>query len=328
MDVRLLTDTIVRQTTVLLAQIATAAGVRAPLAHLANQVFGDLAKELEAQGVRRTVVAEMFGLALRSYEIKMRRLEETTEVQRSAWRAVYSKLEQHSQTRLQLTKSLPNVAARDLSAILNDLVDSGLVYRSGAGTRAVYGVTSDVDWSRREAEDELQTLTNLIWLTLATRGNQGRSALEAKFRSDSATFEAAIDELVASKRIEVHTGGSGIVYAAQSFHIPVGAEQGWEAAVCDHFGAVATAIAAKLHSPQTRTDDLIGGSTLRFTVYPGHPLEAEVKGLLSHVRSHAEALWQRVHQHNQTVSPSENAEKFTFYYGQNHTFSETTSNES
>lgn len=328
MDVRLLTDTIVRQTTVLLAQIATAAGIRAPLAHLANQVFGDLAKELEAQGVRRTVVADMFGLALRSYELKIRRLEETTEVQRSAWRAVYSKLEQHSQTRLQLTKSLPNVAARDLSAILNDLVDSGLVYRSGSGTRAVYGVTSDVDWSRREAEDELQTLTNLIWLTLATRGNQERSALEAKFRSDAATFEAAVEELLASKRIEAQIRDGKTVYAAQSFHIPVGAEQGWEAAVCDHFGAVATAIAAKLHSPQARADDRIGGSTLRFTVYPGHPLESEVTGLLSHVRNHVEALWQRVHQHNQTLPPPENAEKFTFYYGQNHTLAEATSNES
>lgn len=316
MDIRLLTDTIVRQTTVLLAQVATAAGIRAPLAHVANQVFLDLARELEGHGVRRTVVADMFGLALRSYEMKMRRLEASTEVQRSAWRAVYAKLEQQSRTRMQLTKELPNVAARDLSAILNDLVDSGLVYRSGAGGRAVYGVTTDADWSRREADEEVQTLANLIWLTLATQGEHSSEALQAKFRASAGAFAAATDELVTSKRVLVREESGRAVYEVQSFHIPVGAEHGWEAAVCDHFGAVATAIASKLASPQARASDSIGGSTLRFSVYPGHPLETEVKSLLPRIRGEVEDLWQRVHAHNQTVAPPEDAEKVTFYYGQ------------
>jgi hypothetical protein len=43
-NVNLLIDAIVRQTTVLIAQLATAAGVRAPLAHTANQVFVDLVR--------------------------------------------------------------------------------------------------------------------------------------------------------------------------------------------------------------------------------------------------------------------------------------------
>ena len=56
-------DDIVRQITVLIAQLATAAGTRAPLARIADQVFVDLANELEAQGVRRKVAADMFTLA-------------------------------------------------------------------------------------------------------------------------------------------------------------------------------------------------------------------------------------------------------------------------
>ena len=39
MNAQLLIDSIVRQTTVLIAQLATSGGVRAPLAHVANQVF-------------------------------------------------------------------------------------------------------------------------------------------------------------------------------------------------------------------------------------------------------------------------------------------------
>jgi hypothetical protein len=39
MNLKLLIDGIVRQTTVLVAQLSTSAGVRAPLAHIANEVF-------------------------------------------------------------------------------------------------------------------------------------------------------------------------------------------------------------------------------------------------------------------------------------------------
>ncbi len=68
MDVKLLIDAVMRQTTVLIAQLSTAAGIRAPLAHLADQVFLDLAAAIEEQGVRRKVAADMFGLALRTYQ--------------------------------------------------------------------------------------------------------------------------------------------------------------------------------------------------------------------------------------------------------------------
>ena len=64
-ETRHLIDAIVQQTTLLIAQLATSAGIRAPLAHIADQVFLDLANEIEQQGVSRKVVADMFGLALR-----------------------------------------------------------------------------------------------------------------------------------------------------------------------------------------------------------------------------------------------------------------------
>ena len=90
MKAHFLIDAIVRQTTVLIAQLATAGGVRAPLAHVANQVFLDLAKELEAQGVSRKVGADMFGMALRAYTRKVRRLAQcATDQNRSLWEAVY-----------------------------------------------------------------------------------------------------------------------------------------------------------------------------------------------------------------------------------------------
>ena len=75
---QVLIDAVVRQTTVLIAQLATSGGVRAPLAHLASQVFLELARELEDQGVSRKVSADMFGMALRTYLRKIQRAKESS----------------------------------------------------------------------------------------------------------------------------------------------------------------------------------------------------------------------------------------------------------
>jgi hypothetical protein len=89
MNVDLLIDSIVRQTTVLIAQLATAAGGRAPLAHTANQVFADLIRELKEQGLGTKVIADMFGLTLRTYHNRVRRLAESSTFKgRSVWEAV------------------------------------------------------------------------------------------------------------------------------------------------------------------------------------------------------------------------------------------------
>ena len=90
MRTQVLIDAVVRQTTVLIAQLATSGGVRAPLAHLASQVFLELARELEDQGVSRKVSADMFGLALRSYQRKTQRLRESATMRgRSLWESVF-----------------------------------------------------------------------------------------------------------------------------------------------------------------------------------------------------------------------------------------------
>jgi hypothetical protein len=101
--------------------------------------------------------------------------------------------------------------------------------------------------------------------------------------------------------------------------IPVGSEQGWEAAVFDHFRAVATAIAAKLRTigARSKPSDAIGGATLSFDLEPGHPFEAEVYGLLQRVRADVNQVWDRVTAYNEAhpVDPEQRIE-VTFYVGQ------------
>lgn len=86
MNTQLLIDAVVRQTTILIAQLATSGGSRTPLADVANQIFADLARELHRQGVTRKVAADMFGMALRTYRRKVQRLAESQTVSgRSLW---------------------------------------------------------------------------------------------------------------------------------------------------------------------------------------------------------------------------------------------------
>ena len=104
MTVDVLIHAIVTQTTILIAQLATSRGIRAPLAQIANQVFLDLAGELERQRVSRKVSADMFGLGLRTYRRKIQRLSESgTERGRSLWEVIREFLaERNSATRIQI----------------------------------------------------------------------------------------------------------------------------------------------------------------------------------------------------------------------------------
>jgi hypothetical protein len=311
-DVQLVTQYIVRQTTVLLAQISTAAGVRAPLSHVADQVFFELARELEGQGVRRNVVADMFGLALRSYQMKMQRLAETAGVQRSLWQEVYAQLEQRSASRRELQHRFPLVEVRTMRSILHDLVDSGLAYKSGRGEDAVYGLTSESERQRLQDAGSVASLANLVWLTLSTRGSYSREALAQQFNVEPGKLEEALSRLCKDGRAVEQNGQ----FVAQSFEIPVGAEEGWEAAICDHFRAVATAIAAKLSTRTSQPSDRVGGATLGFTIYDGHPKQAQVYQLLERVRAQVGELWREVAEINRQAPPPADAERVTFYFGQ------------
>src|SRR5262245_59163681 len=155
MDTKLLIDAIVRQTTVLIAQLSTAAGIRAPLAHVADQIFLELAQEIERQGVGRKVVADMFGMALRTYQKRVQRLNESgSQRGRTLWEAVFDYLSEQQDApvrRKQLEARFRNDSADSVAAVLNDLVASGLVYATGRGAGASYRVLSPSE--RRVAEE-------------------------------------------------------------------------------------------------------------------------------------------------------------------------------
>lgn len=314
MQTQLLIDDLVRQTTVLIAQLSTAAGLRAPLSQIADQVFLELSRELEAQGVRQKVVADMFGLALRSYQMKRKRLTEATEEpDGTLWQELFADLSERSTTRAELERRHRGYSARHIGATLQDMVKSGLAYSSGQGADTLYGLTSESDRRQLTEREGERALSNLVWYLAASGSANTRAAMQEQLRASDEALDAAIESLVAAG----HLRRDGAVLRAGRFEVGVGAEQGWETAVCDHFRAVATAIAAKVATPQSNTADEVGGGTLSFRVHRDHPFASEVYALLRETRERANTLWARVVKYNEAHPPRDEDDRVTFYFGQN-----------
>jgi hypothetical protein len=135
----------VRQTTVLIAQLSIAAGVRSPLGHIADEVFSGLVDELNQQGVSNKVIADMFGMALRSYRQKVRRLgESATSRGTTLWSAVQEFLaEREWSTRDEVLARFKHDDEVSVRSILNDLVETGLAVRSGLRNDMRYRIATE-----------------------------------------------------------------------------------------------------------------------------------------------------------------------------------------
>jgi hypothetical protein len=111
----------------------------------------------------------------------------------------------------------------------------------------------------------------------------------------------------------------GAPLTAEDLVVPVGATQGWEVAVHDHFRAVANAIASKVHSGagKARGADVVGGGTLSFDLSADHPYRARASALLCDVRERVNTLWHEVEAYNaRHPLPEAERERLFFYFGQ------------
>lgn len=321
MNFDLLIDNIVRQTTVLIAQLATAAGGRAPLAHVTGQVFLSLVGELKEQGLGNKVIADMFGLALRTYHNRVRRYSESaTDRGVTLWEAVLEYIKTHGTvSRSELLRRFHRDDEEVVRSVLKDLVESGLAFRSGRGDGTAFRAADAADISATVSGNPQLAATNLIWVALHQRGPTSAVELASELGLPSHVVASALDALVAEGRARTsnppgtpdgasaHDGPSRTqspidgaetvpTYEVDHCVIPYGDEHGWEAALFDHYQAMVTAIASKVRCGATRalSDESTGGSTYHFDLCQGHPLEGEVLGFLADVRRRASDLRRRV----------------------------------
>ena len=332
MDSRLLIDQIMLQTTVLIAQLSTAAGIRAPLAHIADEVFLHLSDSIEKRGVSRKVAADMFGMALRTYQRRVQAITESVSVQdRTLWEAVFDYIgDEKGRSREEVLHRFRWDEESSVKAVLYDLVNSGLVYSIKQGPQLLYKITPEADLQTLAERSQSSSLSSLVWVQVYRKGLVSTSEIAQQLRRDPKEVQRALDHLVTDGKLDlVEPSQEGdedeqvIRYRSSRCYLPVGDELGWAASVYDHFQAMVKAVSNKLnrHGARSAQSDEIGGATLSFDLYPGHPQEEEVRTLLKRYRSELNDLWDRVvetnTQHTMSEAEVEEAFKVTFYMGQN-----------
>jgi hypothetical protein len=301
-----LIHSIVRQTTVLIAQLATAGGVRAPLAQIADRVFLDLASELEAQGVSRKVSADMFGMALRTYQRRIQRVSESsTEPGRSLWQAVLTELaDSGGRTRQQLLERFHSDDEASVAAVLHDLVGSGLSRVDAAGVHRL----ADASEVGQSGADEL------LWVRVYREGPLRLQQLQGQ-GPGGAELEQGLARLQASGRVQLDEDGR---YVAREFHVPREGQRGFEAAVLDHYQALVKTICQRLQRGSAHGDhaEAVGGSTYTLDVWPGHPHYERALSCLTRMRDELGGLRAEVEAHNAGRDMPDDAVRVVVYAGQ------------
>ena len=319
-NTEILIDAIVRQTTVLLAQLATGSGGRATLANTADQVFLDLVNELKTQGMTHAVIADMFGLALRSYHKKLKRLSEgSSDRGKSLWTTVLEHIAKGPVLRAELLRRFRNEDETTLRGILKDLVDAGLVYASGQGDTAMYRALDATELAQA-ASVNLQAVVNMVWVAVYRYSPIDAATLRQVIPAEQSLLAQALEVLLGDGRIERRERDGDVTYLCEQCYVPPGTAGGWEAAVFDHYQAVVTTICSKLAltNQNAAAADEIGASTFRYDVWQGHPLREEVVALLGSVRERMRDLRRRVEEHNAAAATPEDAavEHHLAYVGQ------------
>jgi hypothetical protein len=325
---QVLIDSIIRQTTVLIAQLATAGGVRAPLSHMANQVFLEMSRALQEQGVSRKVSADMFGMAFRAYLRKIQRLNESSSQRgRSLWEAVLAFIgERPVVTREELLGRFARDEPLLLRGVLHDLTESGMVFSSGTGSSAVYRALTADELAALRGTSDGSGFDELLWVFIYREGPIAREALVERVGGHAASVDAALERLRQGGRAQKLDDGT---FRATEFVVPVGAEAGWEAAVFDHYHALVKTICARLGGEQDPAlpKSATGGSTYSFDVWPGHPHYEAAIGLLDGYRKAQSELRELIERHNaQNAMPSRFVQ-VTTYAGQCAIFQEGASDE-
>jgi hypothetical protein len=310
---QILIDNIVRQTTILIAQLATSGGVRSPLAQIADRVFLDLARELDEQGISRKVSADMFGMALRSYRRRVRQLSESsTERGRSLWEAVLGFLSRSELvTREAVLKRFHRDEEALVKGVLNDLCETGLVLKLGSGSQAAYrAATPDEIAALRSSGDGLH---ELVWVLIYREGPLDERELSARTSLGAEALTRCLGQLALDQRIERDAQGR---YRAQAIVLPLGSSAGWEAALFDHFQAVVKTMVARLRrSADASSEAESGGSTYTFSIWKGHPFEHEVRSFLQVFRARHSELRERIQAHNAAHARPPRFERVTVYGG-------------
>jgi len=301
MSSNLLVDTLVKQMMVMVGRLATAQGKRTPLSHVADKMFLDLGRVLEDSGVKKKIVADMFGMTLRAYQYKMLRLHRSAAGRsRTLWQSVATFIEQEGNVlRTDVERRFAREEPKALSSVLHDLEQSQVIEVVGRGKRSSY--RSRTTEALSQVGPRSVGFISILWVVIHRHGVVSKDDLKSLFPSLHAEeLQTALEQLETSGRIKRSKKKGKESFSSTHFEVLPGEINGWEGAVVDHFQAVVNTICGKVEqkTQPSSFDDREGGSTYHFDIDPRHPHYEKVFEFFKKTREEASALRQAVDVHN------------------------------
>jgi hypothetical protein len=197
--------------------------------------------------------------------------------------------------------------------VLKDLVDTGLVYRTGRGDSSRYQAAEE-----SEPVSSMEAADQLVWLSVHRLGPITANELAHALSLDAHLVAQATERLVDAGSIRRHPTATD-AFESDGCVMALDDPKGWEAAVFDHYQAMVAALCTKLRLGKTRASaaDCVGGSTFSFRVWPGHEHYDEATGVLAQFRARSSDLRNKIAAYNQTHhEPEEGSVKVVVYAGQ------------
>jgi hypothetical protein len=279
----------------------------------------ELARELENQGVGKKVSADMFGMALRTYQRRTQRLSQSlTDRGRSLWEATLEFIEQNGVVRRDdILRRFRHDDEASLRGVLRDLTDSGLVFSSGSGASVAFRAATRDEVSKLRRGGDSLGLEAFVWSTIYREGDVSTEELTQRTSLSVAELTPIVESLIASGKVA--RTGEGDAERLRSSTLMLGFDDpaGWESSVLDHFSALVQTVIRKLAVDQrAKRHDELGGSTYHFELWRGHPFESEVLGELGRFRERMSALRTKLDDYNRAQPAEKRKLRVVAYYGQ------------
>ena len=203
-----------------------------------------------------------------------------------------------------------------LKGVLNDLVESQLIFKAGRGDSTIY-IMAPTDLNAQDEEENKtkdDQLDAMILVTLYHGQPMHTENIKLNLNLSQSILEKGLERLEVNGLIRQDEEG----WHCQSYYLPTDDPVVWGAALFDHYQSVIRALCVKLRggNDRARDRDLTGGSTYSFNIWTGHPLESEITGLLKEFRGRLEDLWERKENVPDQCPEDQEPSKLIFYFGQ------------
>lgn len=278
--------------------------LRMDFANIAKKTVYDIIGQLRSDGMTNEQIAQALDLSMAGFYKRVRELRKLYEEPGSKggattlWEELYGSVHEHTEGSVfeamsfaALSSQFHYVSDERLRAALRYLVRYNLLMVSGEGAAAEYRVVPRTKRGTVTAQD--------ILVKLYADGPASSVELAEVFSTSNEHIEALVQRLEATDRLyrkEAESEADPVQYGSRGFHIAFDADEGYEAALWDHFQAVCRSICRKLRlgQHQARLHDVHGGTTFTFDVPAEHPLYEELSGYLRRTRQRMDRWLEQV----------------------------------